>query len=866
MKYFSILVLVIYVTSSVRCLEFEADAEHLGLSAEDDNREPLNVDYIEGNFPSERKIPSYPEPQFPSGADQSNLFQHHFGDLFNTGGFFAPFGSGSFGNGFGGFNFNGFSGYKPWWKGPNVCITREEDIENKEDDDSKEEVVQQFGGFNQFNVHIESCSETNSKHICKRITSDKQGKEKTVVITNQCCHGFVRQRGGYCEKIDLVSIMELAKTLGAEQFTKSAVTNDLKGIMDSNITIFMPFDEAFMEFSETMLENNLVVMPILRNNRQSMDASGIHTKDLILNHIVKGWINIEDVDNEQLLTTEFDNSTIRMNVFPKLPNRRGSSDEDQYPYLYTANCIPIMKPNKIASNGIVHMIQNVLMPITDNVMDIIRSREDMTVLRTVLEKTKMDKILDGSADEEGTSKTAQKQFSIFAPTDSAFEKLDPQLKRKIKEGSICAENILKNHILDMTFCSAAVVNDDEAKTTTYNMLGEKMLFERSSPKEDVAGEETTLPTEEMEANKTESRSELEDLNDIPGILINGKSRIVEQDIMGTNGVVHIIDTVLETQSGLPITSMLQSRNLTIFKKLMEYGSFDSEFDALSNATYFVPTDLAFESTEMGQYWIKQLEEAPQKLKNNEKLKQFLQYHVVQPLTKTCDFTERMMPSMMGEPLRINLFSTAPVYSNIMNRATVNCARLIHFDEDSCGSVMNQVDKVLAPPSENLLEALKTNPQYSMFLKLVQKANLTSMLSEDTDDGMTLFVPKDEVFQEVADWLSEKTKSELENIIKSHIVPDVLCCAGIVKAEWPFVRTVETLNKNALTLNRDRRPKVQNAGITKCDVVAKNGIIHEINDIISINRQVQNVQQPQNNFYGNFFNNRNQFKLPFGSSF
>lgn len=154
----------------------------------------------------------------------------------------------------------------------------------------------------------------------------------------------------------------------------------------------------------------------------------------------------------------------------------------------------------------------------------------------------------------------------------------------------------------------------------------------------------------------------------------------------------------------------------------------------------------------------------------------------------------------------------------------------------------------------------------MFLKLVQKANLSSLLSEATEDGMTLFVPKDEVFQEVADWLSEKSKSELEDIIKSHIVPDVLCCAGIVKAEWPFARTIATLNKNALTLNRDRRPKVQNAGITKCDVVAKNGIIHEVNDIITINRPVQNTQQPQNNFYGSFFNNPNLFKSPFGSPF
>lgn len=154
----------------------------------------------------------------------------------------------------------------------------------------------------------------------------------------------------------------------------------------------------------------------------------------------------------------------------------------------------------------------------------------------------------------------------------------------------------------------------------------------------------------------------------------------------------------------------------------------------------------------------------------------------------------------------------------------------------------------------------------MFLKLVQKANLSSLLSEATEDGMTLFVPKDEVFQEVADWLSEKSKSELEDIIKSHIVPDVLCCAGIVKAEWPFARTIETLNKNALTLNRDRRPKVQNAGITKCDIVAKNGIIHEVNDIITINRPVQNTQQPQHNFYGSFFNNPNLFKSPFGSPF
>lgn len=134
--------------------------------------------------------------------------------------------------------------------------------------------------------------------------------------------------------------------------------------------------------------------------------------------------------------------------------------------------------------------------------------------------------------------------------------------------------------MDLTFCTSAVV-DDEAKVSAYNMLGEKMIFERS---EDIDEEDKT-------ANEIHSEPETTPIS----IKINEKARILERDLMGTNGVVHIIDTVLETQSGLPISSMLANRNLTVFKKLMDYGSFDDDFDNLENATYFVPSDQAFES-------------------------------------------------------------------------------------------------------------------------------------------------------------------------------------------------------------------------------------------------------------------------------
>lgn len=396
--------------------------------------------------------------------------------------------------------------------------------------------------------------------------------------------------------------------------------------------------------------------------------------------------------------------------------------------------------------------------------------------------------------------------------------------------------------MDLTFCSSAVA-DDEAKVSAYNMLGEKMIFERSAENDDKATNEIR-PEAEAKSGAA--------------ILINEKARILERDLMGTNGVVHIIDTVLETKSGLPISSMLASQNLTIFKKLMEYGSFDDDFDNMENATYFIPSDEAFKSSDAGKFWVKQLEEAPQKLKNNEKLKQFLDYHVVQPLTKSCDLSEKMLQTITDEPLRVNLYTTMPSFSNVMNRATVNCARLIHFDQDSCGSVLHQVDKVLTPPTGSLLEMLQNNSQYSQFLKLVTQANLTSLLEDSTDDGFTLLVPRDEVFSEVEDWLKEKSSSELEELIKNHIVPDVMCCAGIVRSEWPLTKTLETLNKNQLSLTRDRRPKVQNAGVTKCDQVATNGIIHEINDVIIVAPRRQSGNNG-NNFYNGFFNRPFFFK-------
>jgi uncharacterized surface protein with fasciclin (FAS1) repeats len=323
----------------------------------------------------------------------------------------------------------------------NVCTTREESVE--EDEKNQENGKEPTSFIHHFSLNVESCSETPSKHICKRITN-QGGRKKTVILTSSCCHGFKRSRSsGFCEKFELKTMSEIAEKLNAKLFMNAAMKNDLNDMMmQSNITIFMPNDDKFMEISSnSVADNDLSVAP-LRSRRQGAE-DGLNTRDIILNHIVDGFIDMEDIDNEQILISEADNNTIRMNVYPKIFFNLGGRDivdddeSDNGRYLYTANCMPIKKYNIFAQNGIVHKIDGVLTPITQNIMEIIRSRSDMSVLRTVLEKTKMDQMLEGLQDDNNT-----KQFTIFAPTDSAFEQIDPQLKRKLKEGSSCAESKL----------------------------------------------------------------------------------------------------------------------------------------------------------------------------------------------------------------------------------------------------------------------------------------------------------------------------------------------------------------------------------------------------------------------------------------
>ena len=106
----------------------------------------------------------------------------------------------------------------------------------------------------------------------------------------------------------------------------------------------------------------------------------------------------------------------------------------------------------------------------------------------------------------GLAETLSKKgpFTVFAPTDEAFAKLPEDQLAALLEDKEALTKVLTYHVVAGTISSSAVTKLDSAKTVEGGML--------------------TIDTSD-------------------GVRING-ARVVKADIEASNGIIHVIDTVI----------------------------------------------------------------------------------------------------------------------------------------------------------------------------------------------------------------------------------------------------------------------------------------------------------------------------------
>ncbi|KAJ8965812.1 hypothetical protein NQ314_003879, partial [Rhamnusium bicolor] len=652
-----------------------------------------------------------------------------------------------------------------------VCIEREESTDDDEDDGEEtegnrnvtEKPERVLPDLFSTSIRLSNCFETVNKYEC--VTKiNNHGVVKTFTVRYKCCYGYTRTSGQGCVKQgDLKPLLDTLEDIKSSEFKNLIKNTGLEEMfIEGNFSLFAPSDDALNIYNEKLTEMNNV--DPYRRRRAVKNA--LSSKDLVLSHAVEGFIDLTDLSNEEIIRSENNNSTIRINMYP-------TNTEEK---LVTANCARIKKPNVLAENGIIHVVDGIVIPVTDDVETIIRQHPKLTSFKKALENTDIH-----------THIKPDGHYTIFAPTDEAFNKLDEIQKQKILNGGGCADSILKFHFTPHTVCSSAIIGN----ATTHNV----------------------------------------------------EAKLTEIDIMATNGVIHLLDDIIIPDSGLYIGSVLKNQNFTKFQEIIEKAGLKQEINGLNNATVFVPTDKAFETPEAK----KLLEDAKD---DPEKLKEIVRYHTVQGQMQSSDMNNnlKLATNDDGKQLRINLYSTLPLFTNIVNRATVNCARLVGFDEKACGSVIHEVNKVLVPPTKTIYEIINTDEKYTTLRDILKDTEVEKVLQEN-NRSLTFLAPTDETFAALEEkerkvLLEDKEKANI--ILRNHILTEVLCCAGVGPQSWGFSSFVSTLGSSNVEVGRSgSQIRINKGVVTSCDNVATNGVVHTINKVLLPRR-------PQVSTIGGFF--------------
>jgi uncharacterized surface protein with fasciclin (FAS1) repeats len=229
-------------------------------------------------------------------------------------------------------------------------------------------------------------------------------------------------------------------------------------------------------------------------------------------------------------------------------------------------------------------------------------------------------------------------FTVFAPTDDAFAKLPGgTLDRLLKNPDQLAA-ILKLHVVPGKLLAADVVKLSSARTA----LGQVLHIDTTS-----------------------------------GVRI-GAANVINTDIETSNGVIHVIDSVLLPENDIVETA----RSAGNFKTLLAALEAADLTDALRGEgplTIFAPTDEAFGKLPEGT--VESL------LRDIPKLRAVLTYHVVPAGVMAKDVVNlSQAKTLQGQSVRIS--STSGVM--------INDARVVKADIETTNGVIHVIDAVLIP--------------------------------------------------------------------------------------------------------------------------------------------------------------------------
>lgn len=395
-------------------------------------------------------------------------------------------------------------------------------------------------------------------------------------------------------------------------------------------------------------------------------------------------------------------------------------------------------------------------------------------------------------------------FTVFAPTDTAFEALFTAL------GVTPAEFLARSDLADiLTYHVLSGSVDSVAATNLAGML------------------DNTTPTVET-SSVTVSVSE--------GDLFVNRSQVVTADVEADNGIIHAIDKVLIPPGYFNVveTAQADGRFNTLVTAVVEAGLANT-LATTTDLTVFAPTDDAFADL----IATNDAFDSAADILALSNLSEILQYHVldseVDSLSAIALAGNTTTPLFTAEDLAISY-----VDPNLF----INTSKVIVADVDASNGLIHAIDKVLLPPSADALSdtsitigALVTNlasagadAEFTTLLAGLQQEGLDTALVGT--GPFTVFAPTDAAFTMVGTPAEILALPNLADILKQHVINGTaIDSISAYAANGTSVATLRAGTDLSVSIDMGNL-KVGNATVLITDVETSNGVIHVIDAVIT----------------------------------
>jgi transforming growth factor-beta-induced protein len=416
---------------------------------------------------------------------------------------------------------------------------------------------------------------------------------------------------------------------------------------------------------------------------------------------------------------------------------------------------------------------------TQDIVELAQATPDLSTLVAAIDAAGLTSTLKGPG-----------PFTVFAPTNSAFEALPEGALETLLANPTVLADLLKYHVVSGNIMSTDLSNGPVP---------------------------TLLDGETIEVSVNGS------------VTLNGSATVTSADNEASNGVVHIIDEVLFPEGfELPKKNIVEIASETsdlsiLVEALSKFPDLVEALSAEGTYTVFGPNNDAFVAL-LGVIGQSSLDDIPESV-----LRDILEYHVISTAALlSTDLSDGQTASTIGgEDVTVSIDGSDVFISD---------SKVIMPDVVASNGVVHIMESVMVPPSiEPIIGTIVApayfNKDFTTLIAAVGAADpsiLTLLLSNGpSEQGLTLFAPTNDAF-EAAGITELPDQATLDAVLAYHVI-DATVMAADLPATTTGAAAITTLGGDFYLTNKGSGVFINgNSEVTATDIEESNGVVHVIN--------------------------------------